>query len=508
MTAPVSTRLTPANVALFSLCLILIALVFGENPGGSLSVDSETQGPKVARNAKRATRAKPATVEDGRAGDEEASDHRASSEAAVTSAKKAASTSVQGEGASGKEADKKDAQKGAEKAGKAVVAKQLDYSRLHTCYIATGWFGPGGHPWAEGKETTCATGCKIIFANQGNPGSVKPETADLLLFHGKVSDWHYGEGLLHTPRKPGQLRGIMAAECAGSSSAGDFTPILFNADKLKHLDVDVSFRPHSFFRDFQYPLEAIRRWSSNAKTATMESTWEQVTAEKEELHLVPVERRRKLEDRSITFATHHCTSASGREDYVLELLKHVPVEVYGAPCMKHAEAPPEMLQLDRDQQWAMWRNYKFYLSFENYRAPGYFTEKLYLSFIRGQIPVVLGGSDLLEHVPSADSVIDVRDFPTPEALAKRLKQIDEDDEEFMKFFEWRKRPFSSYGRFFREAIEIALPTARMNGEWAASPKYFTCGLCEALARWYADGKPVPSEGVKPFEDEGKMPLKK
>ena len=62
----------------------------------------------------------------------------------------------------------------------------------------------------------------------------------------------------------------------------------------------------------------------------------------------PLDDRIPLEDGpygSISFASTHCTSLSGREDYVRELMKHLPVTVVGSTCLAHA--PRSLLDSNR-----------------------------------------------------------------------------------------------------------------------------------------------------------------
>jgi len=52
-------------------------------------------------------------------------------------------------------------------------------------------------------------------------------------------------------------------------------------------------------------------------------------------------------------------------------LKHIAVEVYTTPCLKNA--PADKQALDWHAQWALWREYKFYLAFENNLCDDYVT---------------------------------------------------------------------------------------------------------------------------------------
>jgi len=295
--------------------------------------------------------------------------------------------------------------------------------------------------------------------------------------------------LLEKDRPPvKQPRLLLAAE--------NFPSIMSDAGVLAPFGGEVSFRQRSLARDIQYPLEAITRWTRGVEDVTMKSTWADVTDA--EIRREPTSDRRRAAKGTVCWASNHCSSHSGREDYVRELQRHIPVEVYTAPCLKNA--PQEHVQLTQEGQWALWRSYKFYLAFENTRCLDYFTEKLYLAFSRGQVPVVLGGANIAEHAPSAGSYIDVRDFPSPRALAEHLRYLDGNDTAYEEMFAWHALPFEEYGVGLREAIRTALPTARKNGGWAKSASFFVCALCEGLERWAGRGRPAVE--VPPFQCEG------
>ena len=60
---------------------------------------------------------------------------------------------------------------------------------------------------------------------------------------------------------------------------------------------------------------------------------------------VSVDKRRPLSEGSITFASSHCNSASGREDLVRAILARIPVTVVGSTCLRNA--PDEIQRLGR-----------------------------------------------------------------------------------------------------------------------------------------------------------------
>ena len=61
---------------------------------------------------------------------------------------------------------------------------------------------------------------------------------------------------------------------------------------------------------------------------------------------MPPDQRLPLSEGSISFASAHCNSKSGREDLVRAMMKDVPVVVVGSTCLRNA--PDSLLRLERD----------------------------------------------------------------------------------------------------------------------------------------------------------------
>lgn len=107
-------------------------------------------------------------------------------------------------------------------------------------------------------------------------------------------------------------------------------------------------------------------------------------------------RRRALDVSSRPgFATaliSDCSDHVSRLDYIRELGKHVPVDLYGK-C-SGVKCPREGYSGSNDhcREWLA-RNYKFFLAFENSVCDGYVTEKLFATLRYDVVPVVLGGAD-------------------------------------------------------------------------------------------------------------------
>lgn len=121
---------------------------------------------------------------------------------------------------------------------------------------------------------------------------------------------------------------------------------------------------------------------------------------------------------------------SARVRYYQQLSAHIPVHVYG---QSHQPLPREAMA----QRLA---RYKFYLAFENSVHPDYITEKLWGNALRAwAVPVVLGPSRRnYERFLPPDAFIHVDDFPGAAALARHLRELDQDRARYLSYFRWRE----------------------------------------------------------------------
>lgn len=132
----------------------------------------------------------------------------------------------------------------------------------------------------------------------------------------------------------------------------------------------------------------------------------------------------------IAWFVSHCKTASGREDYVRELSKYVPVDIYGKCGNLTCD--------NRLQCWKMLqKDYKFYIGFENSLCPDYVTEKLTRSLLYDAVPIVMGGVDYNRFAPP-HSFINVFDFESPKQLADYLILLDRTDDLYARYFDWKR----------------------------------------------------------------------
>lgn len=138
-------------------------------------------------------------------------------------------------------------------------------------------------------------------------------------------------------------------------------------------------------------------------------------------------------------AISHCKTPAKRE-ILIEKMNETGiaiVDVYGACGNRPMCGLLDNYNRKCDNFWEnVAAEYKFFLAFENSLCIGYITEKFWRTLDFGMVPVVLGGANYSGEAPPY-SFIDARDFKTAKELMQYLKLLDENDEEYEKYFEWR-----------------------------------------------------------------------
>ncbi|XP_076804674.1 4-galactosyl-N-acetylglucosaminide 3-alpha-L-fucosyltransferase 9-like [Clavelina lepadiformis] len=142
-----------------------------------------------------------------------------------------------------------------------------------------------------------------------------------------------------------------------------------------------------------------------------------------------------------SFEISACDGKKGqrrRLEYAMELDKAgIKFSRYGN-CFEKSRSLPKVAE---NPAAVAIRNHKFYFAFENsLHCKDYITEKVWKNSLEnGVVPIVWGPTkeDILSVAP-LDSFIFAEDFESPAELAKYLKFLDENDEEYRKYFKWRE----------------------------------------------------------------------
>ncbi|XP_038050991.1 4-galactosyl-N-acetylglucosaminide 3-alpha-L-fucosyltransferase FUT6-like [Patiria miniata] len=124
-----------------------------------------------------------------------------------------------------------------------------------------------------------------------------------------------------------------------------------------------------------------------------------------------------------------------RYEFVIELKKHVPVDMYGGcgtlTCL------PAMSEKCTN----LVAGYKFYLSLENAECDEYITEKVWSNaLLQGAVPVVYGGrKEAYQQILPPKSFIHIGDFDSVQHLASYLQILDQNDNMYNMYHAWRER---------------------------------------------------------------------
>jgi hypothetical protein len=168
---------------------------------------------------------------------------------------------------------------------------------------------------------------------------------------------------------------------------------------------------------------------------------------------------------------------SGRNSFVLELMKHIGIHSYGS-FLKNRPLPIE--DRGHETKLSVIGAYKFCIGFENSIAQDYVTEKFFDPFLAGTVPVYLGAPNIDMFAPGENTFIDASKFSSPLQLAQFLAQLESDEKAYRRYFEWRENGLpaefqrllsASPGEPFSRLAEIvsarqAMPAGRWTWPWS------------------------------------------
>lgn len=109
----------------------------------------------------------------------------------------------------------------------------------------------------------------------------------------------------------------------------------------------------------------------------------------------------------------------------------------------------------------------FHFAAENSNCDYYHTEKIFQALRAGAVPVYMGGKTITDFVPPG-SIIDVRDYESPEQLGLFLQKVAKDKLLYMQFHAWRTRPLPA---FVIDKIDI--------GKSERTPDWY-CNICKLV----------------------------
>lgn len=174
-------------------------------------------------------------------------------------------------------------------------------------------------------------------------------------------------------------------------------------------------------------------------------------------YLIPLTKKNQLR-RSLAplvYVQSDCDPPSDRDAFVLELMKHIPVDSYGQ-CLHNKDLPSglrDSTAMGDERFYQILAQYKFILAFENSVCDDYVTEKLWRPLKLGIVPVYYGAPNVHMWLPNNRSAIVVDPKQSPEKLAQYLKRLDSDDREYLTYLDWKKKQKISNPRLVKEMKE-------------------------------------------------------
>ena len=150
----------------------------------------------------------------------------------------------------------------------------------------------------------------------------------------------------------------------------------------------------------------------------------------------------------------NCDPVNKRWKYVQALQKHIQIDVYGKCGTRqlpkcHLGTYTETFHKCKEYEEQVISQYKFYLAFENSFCEDYITEKAFMA-TRGAfhpLPVMMGGGDYDKYFPP-NSYLDVRNFSSPEALVKWIQYLDQNDQAYNSYFQWKHTYYCVWPDYF------------------------------------------------------------
>ena len=125
---------------------------------------------------------------------------------------------------------------------------------------------------------------------------------------------------------------------------------------------------------------------------------------------------------------------SGRLEYLKEFMSYVQVDSFGKMYNNRAIPP------GTDKQRLI-APYKFTIAFENAISEDYVTEHFFDPLIAGSVPIYLGAPNVDDFAPGDKCYIDARSFSSMGELADLLVKLNNDDEAYMEYLQWKTRPY-------------------------------------------------------------------
>ncbi|XP_014470326.1 PREDICTED: alpha-(1,3)-fucosyltransferase 10 [Dinoponera quadriceps] len=186
----------------------------------------------------------------------------------------------------------------------------------------------------------------------------------------------------------------------------------------------------------------------------------------------------------VLYIQSDCDTASNRDRYVLELMKHIRIDSYGE-CLNNAQLDDRLKDnyiniLNNCEFLSFVAKYKFTIAFENAICEDYVTEKLWRPLIVGSVPIYYGSPSFKDWLPNTKSAISILDFAKPAQLAQFLHKLVKNDSAYEEYLSHKlgNREYRVTNDKLLHSLERR-PTGVPN-EFGNYLEAFECFICERI----------------------------
>lgn len=181
----------------------------------------------------------------------------------------------------------------------------------------------------------------------------------------------------------------------------------------------------------------------------------------------------------ILFLQSDCDTATERELYVEELMKHIAVDSYGT-CLNNRELPHQFQEdylnkLDDSDFLKFIARYKFVIAIENGVCEDYITEKLWRALKVGTVPIYFGSPSVTDWLPNNKSVILLTEYPTPTLMASHVRNLLASDRKYEEYLEHKLKKIITNKRLILES-----ETYPYQSDTLMAVNEFECLICQIV----------------------------
>jgi hypothetical protein len=185
-----------------------------------------------------------------------------------------------------------------------------------------------------------------------------------------------------------------------------------------------------------------------------------------------------------------------RTEYLRQLMRYIPVDSYGA-CLHNKAGLVQRYKSDfKNMKSQLQKTYKFAITFFNQDCDYFVDDQILHALNAGSVPIVMSTDKIYEFLPGnlKNAIINVRDFKNPRELAEHLKFLMNNETEYNKHLEWKRKGLGDISQI-------------IIGKYWDSKFHHWCEVCQAIAqgKWHRQGLKVDHCQTRQFNTWGINP---